>query len=119
MVTTDPELTASARRLVERELATVDRAASRFRADSEIVALAAVRRSSRAGQPLLAELVTVALRAAADTDGAVDPTLGAQLAALGYDRDITLVTAARAAEHARRVTVVPRADWRDVRLDGL
>ena len=37
--------------------------------------------------PLLAEAITVALRAAEQTDGVVDPTVGHAVRALGYDRD--------------------------------
>jgi thiamine biosynthesis lipoprotein len=37
--------------------------------------------------PLLGELVEAALRAARQTSGAVDPTVGSSLIALGYDRD--------------------------------
>jgi thiamine biosynthesis lipoprotein ApbE len=72
----DPSTLAAARAAVERELDAVDRACSRFRADSELVAL-----NSRAGvatpvSPLLMEAVELALRAAELTDGDVDPTLG-------------------------------------------
>lgn len=78
-------------RLLRAELEALDRACSRFRADSEIRAL-----SHRPGTPvvvsdLLWEAVTVALRTAAATGGAVDPTVGAALDALGYDRDFAAV----------------------------
>jgi FAD:protein FMN transferase len=67
----------------------VDRTASRFRPDSELS-----RANARAGRPtpvtrLLADLVAAALRAAAETDGAVDPTVGRAVAGLGYDADIS------------------------------
>jgi FAD:protein FMN transferase len=92
IVVTDPARLAAATDLVEAELAAVDEACSRFRADSEL------RRACRAGgdpvvvSPLLADLVAAALRAARETDGAVDPTVGAALCALGYDRDFTAIT---------------------------
>jgi thiamine biosynthesis lipoprotein len=41
--------------------------------------------------PLLAQALTVALRAARLTDGDVDPTVGGAMAAIGYDRDFPLV----------------------------
>jgi thiamine biosynthesis lipoprotein len=41
--------------------------------------------------PLLATLVEVALKAAEESDGAVDPTVGSPLCALGYDRDMSTV----------------------------
>jgi thiamine biosynthesis lipoprotein len=101
--------TADLRALLDR----VDTAASRFRPDSELS-----RANGYAGRPvpvsrLLVELVDAALAAAADTGGAVDPTLGADLAALGYDRDLRLIA-------SRGPAVAPRASsrrWQDVRLD--
>ncbi len=41
--------------------------------------------------PLLAEALTMALRSAEATDGAVGPTVGSAMDAIGYDRDFTLV----------------------------
>jgi thiamine biosynthesis lipoprotein len=67
----------------------VDRLASRFRSDSE---LTLVNRHAGEWTPVsdgFLELLHAALRAAVETDGAVDPTLGADLAALGYDRDFS------------------------------
>jgi thiamine biosynthesis lipoprotein len=88
IVVTDPDSLAVARREVDAELDTIEAAASRFRPDSEINALAA-----SAGRPthvseLLADLLGAAMTAARQTDGDVDPTIGATLIALGYDRDI-------------------------------
>lgn len=72
---------------VRRTLAAIDRTCSRFRADSEITRLH--ERAGRAAtmSPLLAEAIDVAIRAAELTDGLVDPTVGAAVRALGYDRD--------------------------------
>ena len=72
-------------------LARVDDVASRFRPDS---ALSIANR--RAGRPtpvpkLLVDLVGAALDAAAQTAGAVDPTLGLAMQRAGYDRDIGAV----------------------------
>ena len=100
-----------ARSIVDNELAAIERACSRFRPDSEI--LAATGRTSRVS-PLLADLVAVALDAAERTGGTVDPTVGAVLCGLGYDRDLALVTASGAGP---AVFGVP--DWRAVTLrDG-
>ena len=59
---------------------------SRFRSDSE---LNRVNAADRAGlvSPLFARMVEAALWARETTGGLVDPTLGAQLEAAGYDRD--------------------------------
>jgi thiamine biosynthesis lipoprotein len=100
----------------------IDAVASRFRADS---ALSIANR--RAGRPtpvpkLLVDLVDAALDAAAQTAGAVDPTLGLAMHRIGYDRDIREVTGDSVA--GRRTAAVgqsrpgiPRPGaWRSVRL---
>lgn len=76
--------------LAEHWLGSIGDACDRFRDDSE---LSRIRDASNGVpiSPLLAELIEVALDAAAMSDGAVDPTVGAALQALGYDRDIDLV----------------------------
>lgn len=73
--------------LLRLELVALDRAASRFRPDAELVAV-----NRGAGTPvpagvLLRAAVRVALQAAERTGGDVDPTLGRCLRELGYDRD--------------------------------
>lgn len=76
-----------ARQAIEDEIEAIDLAASRFRDDSE---LSAVNRQPGRWvpiSPLLMEAITVGLRAAEITDGAVDPTLGKPLVDVGYDRD--------------------------------
>ncbi|MDT5018097.1 MAG: FAD:protein transferase [Mycobacterium sp.] len=88
MIVTDPDSLAVGRREVDAELDTIETAASRFRPDSEINTLVA-----SAGRPthvseLLAELLGAAMTAAHQTDGDVDPTVGATMVALGYDSDI-------------------------------
>ena len=78
--------------ILARELDAIDRACSRFRADSDLT-----RVNTHAGgrpvpvAPLLVEALQVALRAAELTDGDVDPTVGAALVLAGYDRDFSLV----------------------------
>lgn len=115
IVLTDPAHLGDATGIVRHELAAVDAACSRFRPDSE------VSRACRAGgrpvtvSPLLACLVRAALDAAHATGGDVDPTVGAALAGLGYDRDFAAVTG-RVVAPAVRVFRTP--DWRAVRLDG-
>lgn len=92
LVVTAPGPAAEARELLEADLLALDLACSRFRADSELVAVGNVARDASGPvtvsvSPLLAEAVAVALRAAQLTDGDLDPTVGGVLADLGYDRD--------------------------------
>jgi thiamine biosynthesis lipoprotein len=101
-------------RAVEAELRSVDDACSRFRSDSELSAL-----NGAAGIPVvvgevLAGAIEVALRAAAATGGAVDPTVGRSIRGLGWDRDFSVVVHR---EPPARVEIVPAAGWRSVRLD--
>jgi FAD:protein FMN transferase len=112
LVVTDPAALDEAAEIVRAELAAVDAACSRFRPDSEL------NRACRSGgtttvSPLLADLVACALDAAARTGGDVDPTVGAAMCGLGYDRDFAAVTG-RAVAPAVRVFPVP--DWRAVEL---
>ena len=96
---TDPAALAQARGLLEDDLAALDLACSRFRPDSELVAVgnAARRAEGPVTLPvshLLAEAVGVSLRAAELTDGDVDPTVGGVMTALGYDRDFAQLESA-------------------------
>ena len=96
---TDPAKLAPARQMLADDLAALDFACSRFRPDSELVAVGIAARGAPGPvtlpvSPLLAEAVEVSLRAAELTDGDVDPTVGGVMAALGYDRDFAELQAA-------------------------
>jgi thiamine biosynthesis lipoprotein len=117
LVVTDGRLLNAACADLEAELAAVDAACSRFRPDSELVSLDDPRRDETAAvpvSPLLAEAIEVALRAARLTDGDVDPTVGAAMSAVGYDRDFVLV---QPTGPRLRLTVRAVPGWRQVRLD--
>lgn len=93
LVVDDERVALDALAIAQRLVADVDATCSRFRADSDLT-----RASEHAGDwvrvdPLLVRAVDAALDAARSTDGLVDPTLGRQLSALGYDRDLRLVRA--------------------------
>lgn len=103
---TAPDAVDAAVELVRHELAEIDHA--RGHSDG-----AELSRAEAAGGPyqvsrLLAELVGAALRAARDTDGAVDPTVGA----LGAG------SAELRAAGSSGPSVRPAPDWRAVRLAG-
>jgi thiamine biosynthesis lipoprotein len=119
LVVTDPGALHEARDALADRLDALDRACSRFRDDSEIVHLdAAAGRPASVG-PLLATVVSVALQAARQTEGDLDPTLGHRLAELGYDRTFAEVAPSGPALPAGiRVSTQARATWRDVRLDA-
>jgi FAD:protein FMN transferase len=117
---------------VERELDAIDRACSRFRADSDLSRL-----NAAGGEPLevdgvLIDALQVALRAARITEGAVDPCIGVAIALAGYDRDWSLMEqrmeggvaapgeAARPGAGAPAPTVLRArrpAAWRAIELD--
>jgi FAD:protein FMN transferase len=76
-----------AQRIAAETVERVDMLASRFRPDSELSTLNACAGEWSAISAELADLLGCALTAAASSQGAVDPTLGLELAELGYDRD--------------------------------
>lgn len=88
---TDPTALASARELVERELAAIDRTCSRFREDSDLMRVNGARGRTVRVDALLIEALGVAMRAAQLTGGDVDPTVGGALELAGYDRDWRLL----------------------------
>jgi thiamine biosynthesis lipoprotein ApbE len=87
LVVTEPASLVRARDLLERDLAALDLACSRFRSDSELVALNQADGRTVKVSRVLAEAIAVALDAARGSHGDVDPTLGSSLIRLGYDRD--------------------------------
>jgi thiamine biosynthesis lipoprotein len=105
---TDPDLVTAAAGMAADILDEVDRAYSRFREDSELMSLGG-RPGVHTVSPILAGALRVALEAARETDGLVDPTLGSLLVASGYDRTFTLVPEADPTPVALPRT---RPDWR-------
>ena len=111
-VVVDAPLLAEAGALLADELAIIDHACSRFRADSDLS-----RVNEDAGRPVvvsavLLEAIEVALRAARLTTGLVDPTVGTALCLLGYDRDFASIASDGRALRARRVP-----GWRHITMD--
>lgn len=123
-----PETLTAATELAEGFMAEVAAACNRFDESSELSRLYGDGRLADGVEvtPLLAELVGAALEVAAETDGSVDPTLGADLAGWGYDRDFaSLPVAGDAAPAGPSTSVFPgqpgqprQPGWRRVRLEG-
>src|SRR3954463_3830057 len=88
---TELEALGRAHGVARRELAALDAACSRFRDDSELVRLNGAAGRTVEVSPLLFAALEVALAAAVETDGLVDPTVGGSLRGLGYDRDFDLL----------------------------
>jgi thiamine biosynthesis lipoprotein len=114
IVVADPDALCVARAEVDVELDAIEAAVSRFRSDSEINALAASAGRPTQVSEVLADLLDAALTAARLTDGDVDPTIGAAIVALGYDRDF----AALDRDQPLAVSVSVPARWSMVELDG-
>jgi thiamine biosynthesis lipoprotein len=112
---TEPDALAEAAALLEREVAAVDRACSRFRRDSELARVNAAAGGWTGVGELLFLALQTALVAAADTDGLVDPTVGRTLRLAGYDHTFPLVLARDG--HRFRASFAPVPGWRLVELD--
>ncbi|MFR9756649.1 FAD:protein FMN transferase [Streptomyces sp. TR06-5] len=114
VLVTEPEALPVAESVLRAEVAAVDRACSRFRPDSELT-----RVNVRAGSPTtvgqyFAEALGAALHAARITDGAVDPTVGRAVLALGYDRTFASVRP----DDARPLPVArPAPGWQRIVFD--
>ena len=85
LLVSDAGALGAARQVLDAELAAVDAACSRFRPDSELSRANAGAGAAFHVSALFAEALDVALHAAEETDGVVDPTVGTAVAALGYD----------------------------------
>jgi thiamine biosynthesis lipoprotein len=89
----DPERADEAERILTAELDAIDRTCSRFRTDSELEMVHANAGHTVRVSALLFDALDVACDVAARTKGAVDPTVGNAMAALGYDCDLDDVLA--------------------------
>lgn len=114
----EPWQMAEAIEIVKEELARIDLACSRFRADSELSRLNDAGGRPVAVGPLLLDALEVALRAAELTAGAVDPCVGAALERAGYDRDWQLLADSDEEGPAPLSLIARRrADWQAIEVD--
>ena len=114
LMTDDPQALATARQAADAEIDSIDMTCSRFRVDSELSRLNAKAGRAVTISPVLAEALAVALRAAELTGGRVDPTVGADLRLLGYDRDFASVPTDGP---ALPIHLEPRGGWQSVAFD--
>lgn len=120
---TDPHVIDHAAVLLAYEIEDMDLAASRFRPDSEVSRLSRAGGAPMRVSPLMLESVLVAVSVAQWTDGAVDPTVGRSMEALGYDRDfqkiVDLDKDRKPRKSPRRdpVRAQPAAGWRCIEID--
>jgi thiamine biosynthesis lipoprotein len=111
---------AAALEEVEGLFAGVEACASRFRPESELSRLNRSAGRQFAASPVLYALVEAALRGAAETEGAFDPTLLDALERAGYDRSFDQLPDERPAPSEGDSPALPvagAADWRMIRLD--
>jgi thiamine biosynthesis lipoprotein len=113
VVVADPAALGDAVAILRGRLAAIDAACSRFREDSELVALNRSAGRARIASPLLFDALLVALRAAALTGGDVDPTVCPALRALGWDRDFAFVVR----REGPSICIVPAGGWWTVRVN--
>jgi thiamine biosynthesis lipoprotein len=108
---TNPGALDRACEAVQRVIDDFDLACSRFREDSELAALNVADGAPTGVSELMLDAVDAAIRAASLSDGAVDPTVGEALMALGYDRDFA------SGLSRPRVSIARVPGWRTVEVD--
>lgn len=114
VVVTRADRLRAAKDAVDGVLRAIDLACSRFRPDSELSRVNANSEKEAQVSALLVRAVGVALQAARQTDGAVDPTVGRAIRVAGYDRDYDQLPA-DGGPLLLTATAVP--GWQSVRLD--
>ena len=91
IVVRDAARVGEAESVLRAETEAIDLACSRFRPDSELAQFHTNAGRTVEVSSLLYEALDVAYSVAERTHGAVDPTVGRAIEALGYDRDIELI----------------------------
>lgn len=112
---TEPADLTTARRSLVLELRRLDLACSRFRADSELVALNGAGGAAVQATELLRAVIRAAMRVAEATEGLVDPTLGRALRSAGYDR--TFVRLALRDGRLVQPAFEPGGRWQEIEVD--
>jgi thiamine biosynthesis lipoprotein len=115
LVVTEPAVMVAATEILHAEIERIDRVASRFRPDSEVVRLRDADGDKANVSSDLLEVLVVALRVAEATDGTVDPTVGCAMSRLGYDRDFSEVAGGVASRLPR---AMPVPGWKAIEVDA-
>lgn len=106
VIVNSPDKADRAEDLLRTETEAIDRACSRFRADSELEFLHRQAGQAVVVSSLLFAALQVAVAVAEKTQGAVDPTVGNAISALGYDRDFDELGQCRLSAHSAYVGAV-------------
>ncbi|HVM64696.1 MAG TPA: FAD:protein FMN transferase [Acidimicrobiales bacterium] len=114
LVVADAAMMAPGRAVLEAELARVDAACSRFRDDSDLALVNAAAGEWVAVSTTFLDALDAARRAARLTGGLIDPTVGAAVRRIGYDRDFASVPPTGA---ALTVRFSPVPGWQTVEVD--
>jgi thiamine biosynthesis lipoprotein len=114
LVVTDAGVLGPARAVLEAEVAAVDQACSRFRDDSELALVNQAAGEWVAVSPVFLDALDAARRVARLTGGVIDPTVGAALRLIGYDRDFASVAVTGG---PLRVRFTPVPGWQTVEVD--
>jgi thiamine biosynthesis lipoprotein len=104
----------SSQAAIRRLFAEREETFSRFRPESELNAVNAAAGRPTVVSPVFASMLERSLALAAETNGLVDPTVGAAIQALGYTRDL----AELGDDPAPAGRPVPASGWRRVDLCG-
>lgn len=112
---TDGDALGDACAAVERELDAIDRAASRFRDDSELTRLNCAHGRPIDASPLFLEAMHTAVDAARRTNGIVDPTIGRTLRLAGYDATFAVVAERNGTTF--RARFAPTPGWETIEID--
>lgn len=110
----DARALESARLEVERVVAEIDRACSRFRDDSDLARANAHPDEDVVVSRCLLDAIDIALHGARSTDGLVDPTVGTAMREIGYDRDFARLDRDGP---ALKVSVRHVPGWHAIRVD--
>ncbi|MDQ6883529.1 MAG: FAD:protein FMN transferase [Candidatus Dormibacteraeota bacterium] len=113
VITLEPETLEAATAAVEQVLREVDLTCSRFRSDSEVTLLNQAAGMPVRVSPLLLQAIDTALRVSRMTGGAVDPTVGAAMRVIGYDRDFARLPA----DGGSTVAIRPVPGYERIQLD--